>query len=100
MTAPDTHPAASLAEIRKRPWLRDRMGTSAYSQSDDAARAIPALLAAIDALTEALTRHRPWFVNGEGTRICGGCLEPSPCPDDPEAIVARALSGKEAGQHG
>jgi hypothetical protein len=90
----DIHPAASLAEIRKRPWLRDRMGTSAYSQSDDAARAVPALLAAIDALTEALTRHRQWFTDSKNVRRCGGCLEPSPCPDDPDMIVERALGDR------
>jgi hypothetical protein len=59
------------------------------------ARDVPFLLAAIEALTSALTRHRPWFVNDAGVRICGGCLDPAPCKDDPDVIVSRALSGKD-----
>jgi hypothetical protein len=54
------------------------------------------LLDAAEALVAALVKHRPWFVNGQGVKICAGCLEPSPCPDDPDVIVARALSGKDS----
>jgi hypothetical protein len=57
---------------------------------------IVSLLAAIEALTSALTRHRQWFTDSKNVKRCGGCLEPSPCPDDPDMIVARALSGKDS----
>jgi hypothetical protein len=55
--------------------------------------AMPLLLAAIEGLTSALQRHRQWFTDSKNVKRCGGCLEPSPCPDDPDMIVARALGG-------
>ena len=85
---PDLARALSLDEIRNRPWLPDRMGAAAYSQSDDAARYVPVLLAALDAATadrdalrEALARHMQWTMSGSGKKLCAGCLGDWPCPD-------------------
>ena len=56
---------------------------------------ISSLLAAIEGLNAALERHRHWFTEHRSTvKLCGGCLEPSPCKDDPEAIITAALGGK------
>lgn len=57
-----------------------------------------ALLDAAEALTAALGRHREYFTDDHGVTRCGGCLEPGPCKDDPETILAAALSGEGAGR--
>jgi hypothetical protein len=57
---------------------------------------ISSLVAAIEALSSALGKHRQTFTDSRGISLCGGCLRPD-CPDDPEAIIARALGGTEAG---
>jgi hypothetical protein len=57
---------------------------------------VPHLLAAVEALSTALQRHREWFTDSKGVMLCGGCLKPVPCPDDPDAIVEQALSGKDS----
>ena len=61
---------------------------------------MPLLLAAVDALTGALERHQQWFTDKNGTRICGGCLEPVPCKDTD--VIGRALAGtgKEGSEDG
>jgi hypothetical protein len=94
-----TPSAALLAGIQERnEQLRARYGyvgglmTLAGAKDD-----VPHLLAAIEDLSTALQRHRQWFTDSKNVRRCGGCLEPSPCPDDPDMIVARALSGKDSG---
>lgn len=109
--APDTPAAALLAEAQR---IADALGFACripdkvpdfFACGGPAAETywsyftparITSLLAAIEALTSALTRHRPWFVNDAGVRICGGCLDPAPCKDDPDVIVSRALSGKDS----
>ena len=45
--------------------------------------------AEIARLRAALRRHVLSFTDPKGTVLCGGCLEPAPCPDV-------ALAGKEA----
>jgi hypothetical protein len=93
--APDTPATTLLAGIRerdKRIWdLRGNVG--GLLAINDAKDDVPHLLAAIEDLTAALERHREWF-SRNGFKICGGCLRPAPCPDDPDMIVARALGGK------
>jgi hypothetical protein len=98
MSAPEVALATTLlAGIRerdKRIWdLRGNVG--GLLAINDAKDDVPHLLAAIEDLTAALERHREWF-SRNGFKICGGCLRPAPCPDDPDVIVARALSGKDS----
>lgn len=32
-------------------------------------------------LRAALRRHMEWFPGKRGVKLCGGCLNPVPCPD-------------------
>jgi hypothetical protein len=56
--------------------------------------AMPCLLAALEAADAALRRHMHPFTDHQGISLCGGCLRPSPCPD--EAAITAALAGKDA----
>ncbi len=44
--------------------------------------------AKVAALEAALRKHMQWFKDEKGAKVCGGCLEPAPCPD-------AALAGEE-----
>ena len=94
--------AATLAGIRERGYRNGATGAECARLSDSAAVDIPLLLAAIEALTGALERHQQWFTDSKGVRLCGGCLEPAPCKDDPERFITAALSGtgKEGSEAG
>jgi hypothetical protein len=95
---PATDPAAAiLAGIKERGYRNGATGAQCARLSDAAAEDVPLLLAAVEALSSALNRHRFPFADTSGTSLCGGCLEPSPCPDNPEAIITRALNGESSG---
>ncbi|HEV2451625.1 MAG TPA: hypothetical protein VGS62_06845 [Streptosporangiaceae bacterium] len=53
---------------------------------------IPSLVAAVEDAARALERHMHWFTeHGSSIKLCGGCLEPVPCPDSD--VITRALNG-------
>lgn len=70
-------------------WQREldmRIGAEvAAAGAERAERAEAARLAVLEA---ALRRHTHAFTDPGGAVLCGGCLEPAPCPD-------AALAGKE-----
>ena len=88
-------PAPTLEEIRGWNWLPDRMDSTAYEQSELAARCVPTLLAALDTAQAALDRHMHTCTAKNGTEVCAGCLYDHPCPDT--GVIARALNGGNDG---
>jgi hypothetical protein len=91
---PDPGPlAAELAAIKERhEELRSRYGhvggllVLAKVQMD-----VPRLLAAVEALQDALLRHQHKLTDRRGD-CCAGCLSDWPCPDSD--VAARALLGE------
>ncbi len=82
----DDRVASALAEIKAQLWLRDRMGAAAYRQSDEAARVVPRLVAAVET---ALSYHRQ--VAPQFGRACLTCGRPWPCAQ--YKAITTALTG-------
>jgi hypothetical protein len=66
--------AVELDPIRERGYSRDQNGAAAFRQSDDAARDVPRLLAALDAPLKLHSRE-PWYL------AASDCEHPEP-PED------------------
>jgi hypothetical protein len=91
----DDELSSALEEIRARGYRRDQNGAAAFRQSDDAARDVPRLLAAVDA---ALAHHEKHLATGTQS-VCTGCLdaygEPVEWPCEEYRAITRALTGED-----
>jgi hypothetical protein len=61
--------------------LERQMAADAVALSREHADRADAAEAQLAVLRAALGRHVPSFTDPSGVVLCGGCLQPAPCPD-------------------